>query len=53
MPVLLCGPDIRRHLKNFTRRSVPRLAVLSVAEVPYQIDLKSFSVVALDGAQGT
>jgi flagellar biosynthesis protein FlhA len=53
MPVLLCGPDIRRHLKNFTRRSVPRLAVLSVAEVPYQVDLKSFSVVALDGAQGT
>ncbi len=52
MPVLLCGPDIRRHIKNFTRRSVPRLAVLSVAEVPYQIDLKSFSVISLEAPQG-
>jgi len=53
MPVLLCGPDIRRHVKNFTRRSVPRLAVLSVAEIPYQIDLKSFSVISLDASQGS
>jgi flagellar biosynthesis protein FlhA len=44
-PVLLCGPEIRRHLRTFTRRSLPRLAVLSVAEVPSSVDLKSFSVV--------
>lgn len=47
-PVLLCGPDIRRHLKTFTRRSVPRLAIVSVNEVPPSIDLASFGVVNLD-----
>ncbi|HEY2710725.1 MAG TPA: flagellar biosynthesis protein FlhA [Caulobacteraceae bacterium] len=47
-PVLLCGPDIRRHLKTFTRRTIPRLAVLSVNEVPSTIDLRSFDVVTLD-----
>jgi flagellar biosynthesis protein FlhA len=47
-PVLLCSPEIRRHIKTFTRRAIPRLAVLSVSEVPHTVDLKSFSVVKLD-----
>jgi len=47
-PVLLCGPEIRRHLKTFTRRSIPRLSVISVNEVPHTIDLRSFSVVTVD-----
>jgi flagellar biosynthesis protein FlhA len=47
-PVLLCGPEIRRHIKTFTRRSIPRLAVISVNEVPSTIDLKSFAIVNLD-----
>lgn len=47
-PVLLCGPEVRRHLKAFTRRAAPRLAVVSVNEVPHTIDLKSFSVVNLE-----
>jgi flagellar biosynthesis protein FlhA len=47
-PVLLCSPEIRRHLKTFTRRSVPRLAVLSVSEVPHTVDLSSFSVLKID-----
>jgi len=47
-PVLLCNSEIRRHLKAFTRRSVPRLSVLSVNEIPHTIDLKSFAVVKLD-----
>lgn len=57
-PVLLCGPEIRRHLKAFTRRSVPRLAVVSVNEIPNSIDLSSFGVVSIEqpatamGAQG-
>jgi len=46
--VLLCGPEIRRHLKTFTRRSIPRLAVVSVNEIPATIDLKSFGVLSLD-----
>jgi flagellar biosynthesis protein FlhA len=47
-PVLLCGSEIRRYLKTFTRRSVPRLAVISVNEVPTTIDLKSFAVVGAE-----
>jgi flagellar biosynthesis protein FlhA len=47
-PVLLCGPEVRRALKTFTRRSIPRLAVVSVNEVPHTIDLKSFGIVSVD-----
>jgi flagellar biosynthesis protein FlhA len=43
-PVLLCGPEIRRYLKTFTRRSIPRLAIVSVNEVPHTVDLRSFAV---------
>jgi flagellar biosynthesis protein FlhA len=47
-PVLLCSPEIRRHLKTFTKRTIPRLSVLSVNEIPTTIDLASFSVVKVD-----
>lgn len=47
-PVLLCGPDIRRHLKTYTMRSLPRLSVVSVSEVPHTIELRSFAVVSAD-----
>ncbi len=44
-PVLLCSGDVRRHLRAFTRRSVPRLAVVSVNEIPTAIDLRSYSII--------
>jgi len=47
-PVLLCGAEIRRNLKAFTRRSVPRLSVLSVNEIPMRINLRSFDIVRLE-----
>lgn len=47
-PVLLCGPDLRRHLKAFTRRSIPNLSVLSVNEIPMRINLSSFDMVRVD-----
>lgn len=47
-PVLLCNAEIRRQLKIFTKRSVPRLSILSVNEIPHTVDLKSFSVVKID-----
>lgn len=47
-PVLLCSAEIRRHLKTFTRRSIPKLAVISVNEIPHTVDLASFSVVRPD-----
>ena len=46
--VLLCGAEVRRHLKSFTRRSLPRLAVLSVGEIPMRISLRSFDVIRID-----
>jgi flagellar biosynthesis protein FlhA len=47
-PVLLCGAEVRRHLKTLTRRSLPSLSILSVAEIPMRITLKSFDVVRLE-----
>lgn len=47
-PVLLCSPEIRRHLRTFTRRTLPKLAILSASEVPPNLDLRSFDVVKLD-----
>jgi flagellar biosynthesis protein FlhA len=47
-PVLLCGPEVRRHLRTFARRSIPRLAIISVSEIPTNMDLKSFGVIAVE-----
>ncbi|MGQ0661118.1 flagellar biosynthesis protein FlhA [Sphingosinicella sp.] len=47
-PVLLCGGEVRRHLKAFTRRSIPKLSVLSVNEIPMRISLRSFDVVRVE-----
>jgi flagellar biosynthesis protein FlhA len=47
-PVLLCGNELRRHLRNFTRRSLPRLSILSIAEIPSRINLTSFDVVRVE-----
>jgi flagellar biosynthesis protein FlhA len=48
-PVLLCGGETRRHLRSLTRRSIPKLSILSVSEIPMRISLKSFDVVRLEG----
>lgn len=48
-PVLLCAGELRRHLRTLTRRTIPRLNILSVNEIPVRITLKSFDVVRLDG----
>jgi len=47
-PVLLCGGDIRRHLRTLTRRTIPKLSIVAVSEIPTRIRLKSFDVVRLD-----
>lgn len=44
-PVLLCAPELRRHLRTITERVLPHLAVLSMAEVPTTVSLRSFAVV--------
>ncbi|HSV47315.1 MAG TPA: flagellar biosynthesis protein FlhA [Ramlibacter sp.] len=45
LPVLLCSPDLRRHVRALCERAVPHLRVLSMAEVPHSIELKSYGVV--------
>ncbi len=47
-PVLLCAPELRRHLRRFTERMIPDLIVLSMAEVPSNINVKPYAVVAID-----
>jgi flagellar biosynthesis protein FlhA len=46
-PVLLCAPNLRRHIRRFTERLVPQLSVLSLNEIPTQISLRSSAVVRL------
>jgi flagellar biosynthesis protein FlhA len=47
MPVLICAPGLRRHLKTFTERVLPQLSIISMAEVPAQVSLRSFSTVSV------
>lgn len=47
-PVLLCGTEIRRAIRTLTARAIPRLSVISVAEIPERIDLSSFDVVKIE-----
>jgi flagellar biosynthesis protein FlhA len=46
-PVLLCPPNLRRHLRRFTERLMPQLAVLSLSEIPSTVSLKAFGMVAV------
>lgn len=46
-PVLLCAPNLRRHLRRFTERLVPQLSVLSLSEIPGHVSLRAFGVVKL------
>lgn len=44
-PVLLCAPELRRHLRTITERVLPHLAVVSMSEVPTNLRLQSYNVV--------
>ncbi|MEJ1964211.1 MAG: flagellar biosynthesis protein FlhA [Gammaproteobacteria bacterium] len=46
-PVLLCAPNLRRHLRRFTERLVPQLVVVSLSEIPGHVSLRGFGVVKL------
>ena len=47
LPVLLCSPELRRHIRLLCERVIPHLRVLSMLEIPQAIELKSFGTVAL------
>jgi len=44
-PVLLCSSEARRHLRALSRRSAPKLSVISIQETPNNIHLSSFEVI--------
>jgi flagellar biosynthesis protein FlhA len=45
LPVLLCAPELRRHVRALSERAMPHLRVLSVNEVPQTIELRAWGVV--------
>ena len=47
LPVLLCAPELRRHVRALSERVMPHLRVLSMTEVPHTVELKSFGIVQL------
>jgi flagellar biosynthesis protein FlhA len=47
LPVLLCSPELRRHLRMMSERVMPHLRVLSMTEIPQSIELKSYGVISL------
>jgi flagellar biosynthesis protein FlhA len=47
LPVLLCAPELRRHLRLLIERAVPHMRVLALTEVPNSIALQSFGTVAV------
>ena len=46
LPVLLCAPELRRHLRAVSERALPHLRVISMAEIPHAIELKSYATVS-------
>jgi flagellar biosynthesis protein FlhA len=53
LPVLLCAPDLRRHIRSLTERTIPHMRVIAMTEVPNTVALKAFGSVAVPGLAGT
>lgn len=47
LPVLLCAPELRRHVRAMSERALPHLRVLSMAEVPQTMELKAYGSVGV------
>lgn len=47
MPVLLCAPELRQQVRQFTARVIPQLSVVSMSEIPGTLPVKSFGMVTL------
>jgi flagellar biosynthesis protein FlhA len=50
LPVLLCAPDLRRHMRALSERVLPHLRVLAMTEIPHTIELRSYAVVGATSA---
>ena len=49
-PAVLCSPAVRRHLRRLIERHLPSVAVLSTAELPPDVKVKSVSTVGVGHA---
>lgn len=47
LPVLLCSPELRRHLRTLSARTLPHLRVLAMTEIPSSVELKAYGIVSL------
>ncbi len=47
LPVLLCSPELRRHVRALAERMIPHMRILSMAEVPNSVSLKAFDTVSM------
>lgn len=47
LPVLLCSPDLRRHVRALSERMIPHMRILSMAEVPNTVSLKAYGTVSI------
>ena len=47
MPVILCSPTIRRHLRKLIERSLAHIPVISQAEIPIDIKIEILEVIRL------
>jgi len=45
LPVLLCAPELRRHLRLLSERVLPHLRVVAMTEVPSTVELRSYAVI--------
>ena len=47
LPVLLCSPELRRHLRALSERAVPHMRIVAMTEVPNTVNLKAFGSVSV------
>jgi flagellar biosynthesis protein FlhA len=47
LPVLLCSPELRRHIRALAERVIPHMRILSMAEIPNSVNLKSYATVSI------
>jgi flagellar biosynthesis protein FlhA len=47
LPVLLCSPELRRHMRSLSERVIPHMRILSMSEIPNTVNLKAYGTVSL------
>lgn len=47
VPIMLCTPELRRHLRSLCERVAPHLRVISLAEIATGFELRAFSSISL------